>query len=37
MTAEDRGLLAAVDAQPSQYFPGYVVTWHSGEDHGYEL
>ena len=37
MTTEDRGLIAAVDEQPSQYFPGYVVTWHSGEDHGYEL
>ena len=37
MTAEDRGLIAAFDEQPSQYFPGYVVTWHSGEDHGYEL
>ena len=37
MTTEDRGLIAAFDAQPSQYFPGYVVTWHSGEDHGYEL
>ena len=37
MTTEDRGLIAAFDEQPSQYFPGYVVTWHSGEDHGYEL
>lgn len=36
-TTEDRGLIAAFDEQPSQYFPGYVVTWHSGEDHGYEL
>ncbi|MFR9065738.1 MAG: hypothetical protein ACLVJH_01195 [Faecalibacterium prausnitzii] len=33
----DRGLIAAFDEQPSQYFPGYVVTWRSGEDHGYEL
>ena len=37
MSTEDRGLIAAFDEQPSQYFPGYVVTWHSGEDHGYEL
>lgn len=37
MTTEDRGLIAVFDEQPSQYFPGYVVTWHSGEDHGYEL
>lgn len=37
MTTEDRGLIADFDEQPSQYFPGYVVTWHSGEDHGYEL
>ena len=37
MTTEDRGLIAAFDEQPSQYFPGYVVTWHSGEDHDYEL
>ena len=37
MTTEDRGLIATFDEQPSQYFPGYVVTWHNGEDHGYEL
>ena len=37
MTTEDRGLISTFDEQPSQYFPGYVVTWHSGEDHGYEL
>lgn len=37
MTTEDRGLIASFDEQPSQYFPGYVVTWHSGEDHGYDL
>lgn len=37
MTTEDRGLIAAFDEQPSQYFPGYVVTWHSGENHGYDL
>ncbi len=37
MTTEDRGLIAAFDEQPSQYFPGYVVTWHSGEDHSYDL
>ena len=37
MTTEDRGLIAAFDEQPSQYFPGYVVTWHRGEDHGYDL
>ena len=37
MTTEDRGLIAIFDEQPSQYFPGYVVTWHSGEDHGYDL
>lgn len=37
MTTEDRGLIATFNEQPSQYFPGYVVTWHSGEGHGYEL
>ena len=37
MTTEDRGLIATFDEQPSQYFPGYVVTWHSGADHGYDL
>ena len=37
MATEDRGLIATFDEQPSQYFPGYVVTWHSGEDHGYDL
>ena len=37
MTTEDRGLIATFDKQLSQYFPGYVVTWHSGEDHGYDL
>lgn len=37
MTTEDRGLIATFDEQPSQYFPGYVITWHSGEDHGYKL
>ena len=37
MTTEDRGLIATFDERPSQYFPGYVVTWHSGEDHGYDL
>lgn len=37
MTTEDRGLIATFDEQPSQYFPGYVITWHSGEDHGYEF
>ena len=37
MTTEDRGLIATFDEQPSQYFPGYVITWHNDEDHGYEL
>ena len=37
MTTENRGLISTFDEQPSQYFPGYVVTWHSGEGHGYEL
>ena len=37
MPTEDRGLIATFDEQPSQYFPGYVVTWHSSEDHSYEL
>ena len=37
MTTENRGLIATFDEQPSQYFPGYVVTWHSGEDRGYDL
>lgn len=37
MTTEDRGLISTFDEQPSQYFPGYVVTWHSGKGHGYEL
>ena len=37
MTTEDRGQIATFDEQPSQYFPGYVVTWRSGADRGYEL
>lgn len=37
MTTEDRGQIATFDERPSGYFPGYVVTWRSGADRGYEL
>lgn len=37
LTAEDRGLIATFDDRPSYYFPGYVVTWHTDSDFGYEL
>ena len=37
LTVEDRGLIATFDDQPSYYFPGYVVTWHTSGDFGYDL
>lgn len=37
LTAEDRGLIATFDDRPSYYFPGYVVTWHTDSDFGYDL
>ena len=37
MTAEDRGVIAEFDALPSNYFPGYVVTWRINGDYGYDL
>ena len=37
LTVEDRGLIATFDDPPSYYFPGYVVTWHTDSDFGYEL
>lgn len=37
LTVEDRGLIATFDDQPSSYFPGYVVTWRTSGDFGYDL
>ena len=37
MTTEDRGVIAEFDALPSNYFPGYVVTWRINGDYGYDL
>ena len=37
LTVEDRGLIATFDDQPSSYFPGYVVTWRTSGDFGYNL
>lgn len=37
MTTEDRGVIAEFDALPSNYFPGYVVTWRINSDYGYDL
>ena len=37
LTVEDRGLIATFDDQPSYYFPGYVVTWRTSGDFGYDL
>ena len=37
LTTEDRGVIAEFDALPSNYFPGYVVTWRINGDYGYDL
>ena len=37
LTVEGRGLIATFDDQPSSYFPGYVVTWRTSGDFGYDL
>ena len=37
LTTEDRGVIAEFDALPSNYFPGYVVTWRSSGGFGYDL
>ena len=37
LTAEDRGVIAEFDALPSNYFPGYVVTWNVDSDYRYSL
>lgn len=37
MTTEDRGVIAEFDDLPSNYFPGYVVTWRINGDYGYDL
>lgn len=37
LTAEDRGVIAAFDDQPSSYFPGYAVTWNADGDYSYSL
>ena len=37
MTTEDRGVIAEFDALPSNYFPGYVVTWNVDSDYRYSL
>ena len=33
----DRTLIGTFDDQPSSYFPGYVVTWRTSGDFGYDL
>ena len=37
LTVEDRTLIGTFDDQPSSYFPGYVVTWRTSGDFGYDL
>ena len=37
MTTEDRPVIGVFDDQPSDYFPGYVVTWRTSGDYGYDL
>ena len=37
LTTEDRGVIAEFDALPSNYFPGYVVTWNVDSDYRYSL
>ena len=37
MTAEDRAVIGTFDDMPSSYFPGYVVTWRTSSDYGYDL
>lgn len=37
MTTVDRTLIGTFDDQPSSYFPGYVVTWRTSGDFGYDL
>ena len=37
MTTEDRGVIAEFGALPSNYFPGYVVTWNVDSDYRYSL
>ena len=37
MATEDRGVIAEFDDLPSNYFPGYVVTWRINGDYGYDL
>ena len=37
LTTVDRTLIGTIDDQPSSYFPGYVVTWRTNGDFGYDL
>ena len=37
MTTVDRTLIGTFDDIPSCYFPGYVVTWRTTSDYGYDL
>ena len=37
LTTVDRTLIGTFDDQPSYYFPGYVVTWRTSGDFGYDL
>lgn len=37
MTTEDRGVIGTFDDLPSYFFPGYVVTWRTSGDYGYDL
>ena len=37
LTTVDRTLIGTFDDMPSSYFPGYVVTWRTNGDYGYDL
>lgn len=37
LTVEDRGVIGTFPDQPSSYFPGYVVTWRTDGNYGYDL
>lgn len=37
LTVEDRGIIGIFDDMPTSHFPGYVVTWRTNSDYGYDL
>ena len=37
MTTEDRSIIGTFSDIPSNYFPGYVTTWRTSSDYGYDL